>query len=504
MLTHSGPKRFVSPIVRMVDALNEQVDTTADGDGENPRGGIIPFTRSVFMGDYQTAGHHMRIAEALDWAENTPGAVLIVVMPPRHGKSTLISEHWPPYLLGKHPDWRIIETSATQELANDFSQRARDIISSNKWPFPRVKLRHGQSRIQHWNIEQDTQNLRGGYSAVGAAGQLTGRGANVLVIDDPVKNYEDAVSPRMRRKNWEWFTGTAFPRLEPGGRLVVVGTRWHEDDLIGRLIKFAQANPRMSRSLRVLHMPAIDRMGNALWPERFPIAELHRIREMVGAFNWRAQYQGDPDEESGNVLDPAWIGIDTTRVQESFDWYLQSWDTSFGEGDDPDYSACITFAVSPEQARIVDVWRGIVKFPQLLDMIERKAEQFGPRTILVENKVSGISARQYLKRHRPKLPIVGVPVPPGEGKVKRAHDIVPYMMGGKSTISADVALYSDFIAELRRFPNDRYDDQVDAYTQGMGHLYLPQNERGGRARSRNYRERGDDFDEQLEETRRGR
>ena len=177
--------------------------------------------------------HILTLIDALEWAANTPDARLIVTMPPRHSKSLHVSENFPAWFLGRNPDKRVIAASHTQELANTFSRRVRNKIASERYPFPGVTIAGDKAAVKAWDIDGHL----GGYYAVGVGGSPTGHGGDVIVIDDPIKNQADAESETIREALWEWYTGTIRTRLEPEGAIVLTNTRWHDDDLAGRLLR---------------------------------------------------------------------------------------------------------------------------------------------------------------------------------------------------------------------------------------------------------------------------
>nr|MDP9473012.1 terminase family protein [Chloroflexota bacterium] len=318
-------------------------------DTEDSRRRLIPFTRRMFPA-YQPARHHALIAAQLEAIERGELDRLIVTMPPRHGKSTLASEHFPAWYLGRNPDKRIIACSHTAQLAYTFSRRARNIVTAPAYPFT-VRLASDLSAVQSWDIA----GTRGGYVAAGVGGPITGMGANVLLIDDPVKSAEEADSPTYREAAWEWWTGTARTRLEPGGAVVVIGTRWHEDDLIGRLLQ--------SGHWDVLHLPALSEDDAALWPERFDLAALERIRTEIGSRNWEAQYQGRPSSAEGAILKREWWGWYRAGETPTFSRIVQAWDTAYKAGRSNDWSVCTTWGEAVNGYYLLDRYRARVEFP---------------------------------------------------------------------------------------------------------------------------------------------
>ena len=246
---------------------------------------------------YEPNWHHEIIARELEKIEQIGDGdykVLLVFVPPRHGKSELCSIGFPAWYLGRNPDKEIITVSYSAELAQDFGSKTRSIVDGEAYPhiFTGLTLKEDEQAKAKWKT-----NKGGSYTSVGVGGPVTGRGANVLLFDDPIKNREEAESEVVRNKIWQFFTSTAFTRLEPRGVVVVILTRWHIDDLAGRIL----ANSELSKRCKVIHFPAIAEkkeqyreVGEALWPERFNLDVLNEIKNTIGPYDWSALYQGSP------------------------------------------------------------------------------------------------------------------------------------------------------------------------------------------------------------------
>jgi hypothetical protein len=254
---------------------------------------LIAFARATFP-RYRPAPHHRRIADALMAVERGAIDRLIITMPPRHGKSQLASVHFPAWYLGRNPDRRVIGASYAAALAYRFSRQSRGLVGAPGWPFA-VRLAEDSAAIHAWDIH----GARGGYIAAGVGGPITGSGAHLLIIDDPFKNQDEANSPIIRENVWDWYTSTAYTRLEEQGAIVLIMTRWHDDDLAGRLL--AASRERGDR-WEVLHLPAIAEDGGALWPEKYDRAALDRIKAAVGSRVFAALYQGRPSNDDTALL----------------------------------------------------------------------------------------------------------------------------------------------------------------------------------------------------------
>ena len=248
--------------------------------------------------EYKVNWHHRIIAEKLEAVERGEIKRLIITIPPRHGKSELVSVQFPAWAIGKNKDRNIIEASYSGELATGFGRQARNIIASSEYKhlFPSVTLAEDSQAKGRWNT-----NGRGAYAAVGIGGTLSGRGADILVIDDYCKDRQDAESTVIRESTWDWYTSTARTRLSPDGAIVVLATRWHDDDLIGRILRSENAS-----QWEVIHLPAIAekdeeyrKQGEALWANHFSLDKLEDIKKDIGSYDFSALYQGVPlDSES--------------------------------------------------------------------------------------------------------------------------------------------------------------------------------------------------------------
>lgn len=243
--------------------------------------------------EYKTNWHHKLIAEKLEAVERGECKRLIVVMPPRHGKSELCSVQFPAWLIGRNKDRNIIEASYSADLAVDFGRQVRNLIAADTYKhlFPNVTLAEDSQAKGKWNT-----NGRGAYNAVGVGGATTGKGADILIIDDPVKNRQDAESEVVRNSTWDWYTSVARTRLSPEGAIIIPLTRWHDDDLVGRILRSENAS-----QWEVVHLPAIAiedepqrKRGDALWPDHFSLPILEDTKRDIGSYDWSALYQGSP------------------------------------------------------------------------------------------------------------------------------------------------------------------------------------------------------------------
>jgi predicted phage terminase large subunit-like protein len=415
---------------------------------------------------FQLARHHELIVSRLEAIERGEISRLMISMPPRHGKSLLTSTIFPAWYLGRHPERSVIFATYGQELSDDFGRQVRNLIAdpAHRTIFPNCRLSGDSAAAHRFNI-----NPGGAYFAVGRGGPITGRGAHLLIIDDPLKDYQEASSETTRKALHDWFTSVAYTRLAPGGAIVLVQTRWHEDDLAGRLLRFNEHERWEELSLPAVAERAEEfrREGEALWPDRFPLSELVRIRGAIGTRAWAALYQQRPSAAEGVIFKRDWWRFYASPLTVSWNRIVQSWDTAFKTGTENDFSVCTTWGVAENGYYLLHLWRERVEFPELKRVVASLAEQWKPNAILVEDKASGQSLIQELKTST-ALPIITVKV--DSDKQTRAQAVTPLMEAGRIFIPESASWVSHFIEEMAGFPNGIYDDIVDATTQALNYL----------------------------------
>ena len=278
---------------------------------------------AVQFPDYRISHHHRLIANALEAVERGEITRLIITMPPRHGKSMLASEYFPAWYLGRNPENQVIAATYSQDLASTFGRKVRNQLVDPLF----YKIFRSRAADDSASASQVMTDKGGVYNAVGVGGALTGRGAHLLLIDDPIKGREEADSELIRRKQREWYNSVAYTRLMPNGAIVIIQTRWHEDDLTGYVLTDHEHEGWVH-----LNLPAINSNGEALWPEQYPVEQLERIRKTIGAREWNALYQQTPTPAEG--------------IQFRGDWFPR-----FRLGDEPKemrYYMASDFAVTPD------------------------------------------------------------------------------------------------------------------------------------------------------------
>jgi len=430
---------------------------------EKARGDLAAYAAALYR-KFELPPHLRELVEVLEAVERGELDRVTITMPPRHGKSLITSQLFPSWYLGRNPEKSIIAASYGQELASDFGRRVRNFASEklHRSIFPECKISDDSDSVHRFHTTQG-----GAYYAVGAGGPITGRGGDLILIDDPIKSREDADSAAFRRGLQAWYEATLYTRLEPGGAIILIQTRWHQDDLAGWLLR-----EHASEGWKVISMPAIAETtedwrteGQALWPERFSLETLARIREAVGTSAWVSLYQQRPAPEEGAIFKKDWFKsyggpIECTRT-------VFSLDCAFKTGQANDYSVIMVISEAKNGFYIRLVSRERLEFPDLKRKAEALAAIWRPNAVLIEDAASGQSLIQALKSET-RLPIL--PVKPQGDKVSRAHAVSPLVESGRVVLPESATWLADFIDEIISFPAAPHDDQVDALTQALSYL----------------------------------
>lgn len=440
------------------------------------------FISSIFP-NYLLGWCHFEICEKLDkffqdvQAQKSPR--LIITMPPRSGKSEIVSRAFPAYLFGKNPDIKIIAASRSISLAKDFNRDVQRIMSSETYReiFPDSCLAKASSRGQGGYVRTSDMfeivNAKGTYISAGIGTQITGRGADVFIIDDYVKDRAEAASPTIRNKTWDWYTSTAYTRLSPGGGVIVMATRWSCDDLIGRLLD-AQAKGE-GDTFELVNYEAIAskdepnrKKGEALHPDRFPLSELLKIKKVVGERDWASLYQQSPVPDGGALFKSNWLRYWTDEtLPPHFDMVLLSWDMAFKGDSSSDYVVGQVWGKKASSFYLIDQFRGQWDFVQSRSMFVMQSKKYPQATAkLVEDKANGAAIISELKKVLTGI----IPITPTESKEARAYAVTPYFEAGNVFIPAVAPWRVEYEQELLQFPAASHDDQVDATTQALSYF----------------------------------
>ena len=408
----------------------------------------------------------MRLGGALSAVEGGLIKRLLVTMPPRHGKSELCSVRFPAWYLGRNPNKRIIVCSYAADLAERFSRQVRAVVQGDRYPsvFPGIAISPDSRSVSAWDLSIPH---RGGLKAVGVGGPLTGFGANVLVVDDPVKNRAEAQSEVYRNSVWDWYTSTAYTRLEEYGAVVVVMTRWHEDDLMGRLLEAERDG--VGDIWHKLHLPALNDVGDALWPEKYNAGDLAQIRATIGEYDWASLYMGTPTPREGAMFKTAEIGF--ADAQPAGLPAIRAWDVAATPGDG-DYTAGVRIDGPDADGRyyVADVVRGQWATDERNAVMRRTADMDGQgvRVIVpIDPGSAGVDAAKAFTRMLAGHRVESVRVT-GD-KALRADPFSSQVNAGSVALVRGTWNRA-YLDELRSFPMGRNDDQVDASSDAFGGL----------------------------------
>lgn len=436
------------------------------------RKNLLAYTVATYP-EYEINWHHRVLSTKLQEAAEQGGKRIIVCMPPRHGKSEIVSVRFPAWYLGNFPHRKIITSSYNQDFANDFGRKVRNLVIDprHKAFFPELRTMQDAESMS----KLDT-TAGGGYVAAGVGGAITGRGANFIIIDDPIKDEVDASSATIRERIHEWYRSVIYTRLESDHQtkasIVLCMTRWHFDDLAGRLEQEEAEGGEVWEKIVFPAISPIDtpnrKANKALWPQRFDEEHLAKIKRTVGPKTWEALYQQKPSPDGGTYLKREWWRK-YERLPDPRMWRrkVQVWDTAHKSGQSNDYSVCLTAIETDLAIYITDVFKARLEFPELKREARHLYELHGPMMVLVEDKSSGISLIQELKRES-TIPVY--PVKADRDKEARAHAATPVLADGRVYLNQKGKWVEDFIRECEIFPNGKHDDQVDAFTHLIQYL----------------------------------
>lgn len=383
---------------------------------------------------------------------------LMIFCPPRHGKSALSTIRFPVYYLERHPENRVVVAAHTQSLANDFSRESRKIASKRYF-----EVNPKRDAVEDWRL------LSGGqYTSIGVGGGITGRGADLLIIDDPVKSAEKAFSQTDRERVWRWYNMDISTRLEPDAKMILIMTRWHSDDLAGRILNSEEAGEWTK-----INLPAFAeendligrKVGECLWKERFDETALERMRLKLGN-EFLALYQQRPVAAEGAIFKTGNIQYYDDRELPLNGYILSSWDTAMGQKKTNDYSSGTTWMYKDGNYYLLNVVRERLELNALQQTIRAEYTTHRGNMVLIENKSNGESVRQEIQR-KGALPIIMVNIPAGSDKVGRAQCVSGLFDTGRIFLPKNAAWLGDYLAELTEFPLGKHDDQVDSTTQAL-------------------------------------
>lgn len=427
----------------------------------------VDYVELVHHGRWSRASHLTLVCDELEKVLTGETKRLMIFMPPRHGKSMTVTKTFPSYFLGKNPNKRVIEVSYGDELAKEFGEANRAKILEFGEQLFGINLSMSQATKTNWNLN----GYDGGMISAGIGGVITGKGADLLLIDDPIKNRAEAESETFRKRAVEAYQSDIRTRLHSGGAIIIILTRWHEDDLAGWLLNPENGEPE---DWKVISLPAIcddeetdllhRKLGQALWPEGgYDEKWAEETKRAVGSYAWASLYDQKPSPSEGGMFRRGWWKFYKVKPTK-FDQIIQSWDCTFKDKKESDYVVGQVWGKVGADRYLLDQVRGQMTFTETLTAIKSLTAKW-PRAIrkLIEDKANGPAVINVLKKEISGL----VPVEPEGGKVVRATAMTPLAEAGNIYIpDPSIAPWvHDFIEEFSVFPNGAHDDQVDAATQ---------------------------------------
>ena len=435
---------------------------------ERCRNNFLPFVKEMWSA-FIPGKHHRDMADAFERVANGTLKRLIINMPPRHTKSEFASYLFPAWFLGKYPEKKIIQTAHTAELAVGFGRKVRNLVNTPDYQavFP-TKLSTDSKAAGRWNTHKG-----GDYFAIGVGGAVTGKGADVLIIDDPHSEQEAMQgNPGVYDRVFEWYNSGPRQRLQPGGAIVIVMTRWSKRDLTGQIINSSTKRDGTD-DWEVIEFPALMPSGKPLWPEFWSQKELEAIKAELPVGKWEAQYQQNPTSEEGAIIKREYWRIWESDVPPACDYIIQSWDTAFEKNNRADFSACTTWGIfykPNEQGETVaniillEAIKKRLEFPELKEEAMYQFKDWNPDTLIVEKKAAGAPLIYELRRMG--IPISEYTPSKGSDKIARVNAISDLFASGL-VWCPDTRWADEVMEECASFPNGEHDDLVDSTSQAL-------------------------------------
>ena len=451
-------------IADILDELNTRKLRTRAADD------FMVFVREMWP-NFIHGRHHEKMAKAFERVANGECKRLIINMPPRHTKSEFASYLLPAWFFGKFPGKKVIQTSHTAELAVGFGRKVRNLVDSTNYKriFPALDLQSDSKAAGRWNT-----NFGGEYFAIGIGGAVAGKGADILIIDDPHSEQEAAMAqtnPEIYDKTYEWYTSGPRQRLQPGGSIVVVMTRWSKRDLTGQVVKAAAQ--RSGEEWEVIEFPAILPSGKPLWPEFWALKELQALKEELPNAKWQAQYMQQPTSDVSAIVKREWWKVWPHDRPPTYEFVIQSWDTAFLKTERADYSACTTWGVFYQdddrginRANIIllNAFKKRMEFPELKQRAHEEFKEWEVDSLIVEAKAAGSPLIFELRA-------MGIPVQEftpsrGNDKIARLNAVSDLFASGHVWVP-NTHWAEELIEEVASFPSGEHDDLVDSMSQAL-------------------------------------
>ena len=464
LLLKKFPPDEQEAIADILDELNTRKLRTRAADD------FMVFVREMWP-NFIHGRHHEKMAKAFERVANGECKRLIINMPTRHTKSEFASYLLPAWFFGKFPGKKVIQTSHTAELAVGFGRKVRNLVDSTNYKriFPALDLQSDSKAAGRWNT-----NFGGEYFAIGVGGAVTGKGADILIIDDPHSEQEAAMAqtnPEIYDKTYEWYTSGPRQRLQPGGSIVVVMTRWSKRDLTGQVVKAAAQ--RSGEEWEVIEFPAILPSGKPLWPEFWALKELQALKEELPNAKWQAQYMQQPTSDVSAIVKREWWKVWPHDRPPTYEFVIQSWDTAFLKTERADYSACTTWGVFYQdddrginRANIIllNAFKKRMEFPELKQRAHEEFKEWEVDSLIVEAKAAGSPLIFELRA-------MGIPVQEftpsrGNDKIARLNAVSDLFASGHVWVP-NTHWAEELIEEVASFPSGEHDDLVDSMSQAL-------------------------------------
>ena len=423
---------------------------------------FLLFVRTVWP-EFIAGNHHKIIAKKFEAIASKKIKRLIVNMPPRHTKSEFASFLFPAWMMGREPRLKIIQTSHTAELAQRFGRKVRNLIDTQDYQnvFPGMELSADSKAAGRWET-----NAGGEYFSAGVGGAITGRGADLLIIDDP-HSEQDALSATALENAWEWYSSGPRQRLQPGGAIVIVMTRWNTKDITGELIK-AQGQPKADQ-WEIIEFPAILPSDKPVWPEYWQKEELESVKASISVAKWNAQWQQNPTAEEGAIIKREWWQTWEKSQMPGLMHVIQSYDTAFSKKETADYSAITTWGIfMPDEKTpniiLLDMKKGRWDFPEMKEIAYDSYKYWEPESVVIEAKATGMPLTQELRMRG--IPVINFTPSKGNDKLSRVNAVAPLFQSGV-VWAPDEVWAEEVIEECAAFPYGEHDDLVDSMTQAL-------------------------------------
>jgi len=452
------------------EKLLQQVQDYKDAlEREKCQKSFMSYVKKMWPG-FIHGRHHALMAKKFEEIAEGKLKRLIVNMPPRHTKSEFASYLLPSWFLGRFPEKKVIQSSNTADLAVNFGRKVRNLVQSEEYAriFPDVALRQDSKSAGRW-----ATNKNGEYFAIGVGGTMTGKGADLMIIDDPHSEQEAALAagnPEVFNSVYEWYTSGPRQRLQPNGAIVIVMTRWSKADLTGKVLK-SSGELGKDEEWEVIELPAIMPSGKPLWPEFWSLEELSALRDELPQAKWNAQYQQNPTAEEGAIVKREWWKIWEKEKPPSCEFTIQSWDTAFTKGERNDYSACTTWGIfhmneDPSDVNIIllDCFKKRMEFPELKEKAHAHYMEWEPDSFIVEAKAAG--APLIFELRKMGIPVSEYTPSRGNDKFVRINSVADLFQSGK-VWAPDTRWARELIDNMAAFPNAQHDDDVDSAVQAL-------------------------------------